>query len=69
MSVIPVPLLRRSLDADTLQSMRSAFETAERMAPTHPHPHGPESAIANVLVGPFVAVVDQVRDALRSGTS
>lgn len=61
------PLLRQSLDADTLHSMRSAFEAAERMAPTHPHPHGPESALGNMIVGPFVAVVDKVRDALRSG--
>ncbi len=61
------PLLRRSMDADTLRSMKSALEAAEAMAPTHPHPHGPESAIGNLLVGPFVAVVDKVRDALRGG--
>ncbi len=60
------PRLRQSLDADTLRSMRTALETAEAMAPTHPHPHGPESALGNILVGPFVAVVDKVRDALRS---
>ncbi len=59
------PLLRRSLDADKLSSMRSALEMAEKMAPTHPHPHGPESAIGNMVVGPFVAVVDRVRDAIR----
>ena len=62
-------LHRQSLDADTLQSMRTAFETAERMAPTHPHPPGPESALGNMLVGRFVAVVDKVRDALRSEKS
>jgi len=55
--------------ADTLRSMRSAFETAERMAPTHPHPHGQESAIGDMAVGPFVAVVDKVGDALRPGKS
>ena len=60
------PRLRQSLDADALRSMRIALETAEAMAPTHPHPHGPESALGNILVGPFVAVVDKVRDALRS---
>jgi hemerythrin superfamily protein len=63
------PLLRRSLDPDTLQAMRSSLEAAEAMAPTHPHPHGPESAVGNMVVGPFVAVVDKVRDALRSRTS
>ena len=59
------PMLRRSLDSEKLQSMRSALEMAERMAPTHPHPHGPESALGNMIVGPFVAIVDRVRDALR----
>jgi hypothetical protein len=34
------------------------------MAPTHPHPHGPTSGIGNQLVGPFVAMVDKVRDKL-----
>lgn len=62
------PLLRRSLDADKLSSMRSALEMAEKMAPTHPHPHGPESALGNMVVGPFVAVVDRVRDAIRGAT-
>ena len=60
------PLLRRSLDADKLESLRTAVERAEKMAPTHPHPHGPESAIGNLVVGPFVAVADRVRDAIRN---
>ena len=60
------PLLRRTLDADKLESMRTALERAEKLAPTHPHPHGPESAIGNLVVGPFVAVADRVRDAIRN---
>jgi hemerythrin superfamily protein len=62
------PQLRAALDAETLSKMASSLETAEKMAPTHPHPHGPESAAGNIMVGPFVAVVDRVRDALRSGS-
>lgn len=61
------PLLRASLDPEKLTSMRSKLEKAERLAPTHPHPHGPESALGNLIVGPFVAVADRVRDALRGG--
>lgn len=61
------PLLRSSLEPEKLEKMRTALERAERMAPTHPHPHGPESALGNMVVGPFVAVADRVRDALRSG--
>lgn len=59
------PRLRENVDADKLTTMTSAVETAEKMAPTHPHPHGPESATGNILVGPFVAIADRVRDALR----
>ena len=59
------PLLRRALDDDKRRSMRSALEAAERMAPTHPHPHAPESAVGNLVTGPFVAVVDRVRDAIK----
>ena len=63
------PLLRRSYDAEELKKMRKALERAERMAPTHPHPHGPESGIGNLVVGPFVAIVDRVRDAIRDARS
>ncbi len=59
------PLLRSSQSPEQLAKMAQSVELAERTAPTHPHPHGPESAIGNTLVGPFVAVVDKVRDALR----
>jgi hemerythrin superfamily protein len=51
------------LDGTRLERMRSAVEMAEKLAPTHPHP-GTESATANVLVGPFAAMVDRARDAM-----
>jgi hemerythrin superfamily protein len=60
------PLLRQTQTAEELTKMAEGVETAEKAAPTHPHPHGPESAVGNVVVGPFVALVDKVRDALRS---
>ena len=59
------PLLRSSQSPEQLAKMADALQAAEGVAPTHPHPHGPESAVGNVVVGPFVAVVDRVRDALR----
>jgi len=58
------PLLERTCDAQKLRDMAAAIEVAEKLAPTHPHPHGPESAIGNMLVGPFVGMVDKVRDKL-----
>jgi hypothetical protein len=51
------------LDAKRLERMRKAAEIAESLAPTRPHP-GLESATANVLVGPFAAMIDRTRDAL-----
>lgn len=63
------PVLRRSLEDDTRRAMRTALEAAEQMAPTHAHPHAPESALGNLITGPFVAVVDKVRDAIRGATT
>ncbi len=46
--------------------MATGLGAAESLAPTHAHPHGPESAIANIVVGPFVAVAEKVQDAIRN---
>ena len=58
------PLLEENIPGAKLIEMAELIETAESMAPTHPHPHGPESALGNLMVGPFVAMVDKVRDKL-----
>jgi hemerythrin superfamily protein len=57
--------LAEALDEGHLQRMRKAVKFAEAVAPTRPHP-GVESAPANMLAGPFVAMVDRVRDALHT---
>ncbi len=59
------PELRHSHSTEQLQSMAGGVRAAESLAPTHPHPRGPESAVGNIAVGPFVAVADRVRDAIR----
>ena len=56
------PFLELNIPGAKLIEMAELIETAEAMAPTHPHPHGPESALGHLLVGPFVAMVDRVRD-------
>ncbi|MGI5240849.1 hemerythrin domain-containing protein [Dactylosporangium sp. CA-139066] len=61
------PRLRERVDPDKLRRMVSVFEAAEKVAPTRPHPAAGESATANLLLGPPVAVFDRIRDALRSG--
>lgn len=53
----------RQLTSDDLEQMVRAVKLAELIAPTMPHPDL-ESRAANVLVGPFVAMVDRVRDAI-----
>ena len=55
------------LDPDELERMSRAVQLAESMAPTRPHP-GVESAKANLIAGPFAAMLDRARDAL-SGKS
>ena len=60
------PVLEARLDPDELARMADEVEVAEAMAPTHAHPHGPTSGIGNQLIGPFVAMVDKVRDKLAA---
>jgi len=59
-----LPLLA-GMNASRLEGMAKSFAVAEALAPTHGHRTAPEGAVANMLVGPFVAVVDRVRDAIR----
>jgi hemerythrin superfamily protein len=59
------PSLRRSMSEAQLTRMAGAVRAAEAMAPTRPHPHSGESATANLLVGPPMAVFDRARDAVR----
>ncbi|ATL67331.1 hypothetical protein [Nocardia terpenica] len=45
--------------------LASVVRFAEAFAPTRPHPGVGESAAANLLVGPPLAVFDRIRDAVR----
>ncbi len=62
------PLLERITDDEQLRKLGAALQAAEANAPTHPHKTAPESALGNPVVGPIVAVVDRVRDAIRDVT-
>lgn len=59
--------LRADLDDQQLRRMADAVRLAEEIAPTRPHP-GVESAKANVISGPFAAMLDRVRDAITTPT-
>ncbi|GAA2083859.1 hemerythrin domain-containing protein [Actinomadura alba] len=58
------PALRRNSSPERLRVMKTAVKVAEALAPTHPHP-GVESTGANLLAGPFLAVMDRTRDVMR----
>lgn len=58
------PLLMAHLDADELQRLAAGVQFAESIAPTHAHAAAPEDAAGNFVVGPFISVMDRVRDAL-----
>jgi hemerythrin superfamily protein len=55
--------LEEALDENELKRMGRAAELAEAIAPTRPHA-GVESQTANMLAGPFAAMMDRARDAI-----
>jgi hemerythrin superfamily protein len=59
------PRLRRDSNPDELRGMAVAVRAAEALAPTRPHA-GVESATANLLLGPPLAIMDRARDLIRS---
>lgn len=59
------PSLRQNISEEQLKRMAGAVRVAEAVAPTRPHPKSGESAPANLLTGPPMAVFDRVRDAVR----
>ncbi len=58
------PEIRAQGTAQQMRGMAAAVKAAEALAPTHPHP-GVESPTANVLAGPFAAMMDRTRDVIR----
>ncbi len=60
------PLLDRGHTIERLRQLADSVLVVEDMAPTHPHPHRPQRALGNLLVGPFAAMADKVRDRLAA---
>lgn len=56
--------LREQLSGEQLENMGRAAKLAEAMAPTRPHA-GVESQLGNLMAGPFAAMMDRARDAIR----
>jgi hemerythrin superfamily protein len=59
-----LPLLK-DVDEQMMHALATAYQAAKVLAPTHPHKMAPESAVANMAVGPVVAIVDRTRDLIR----
>lgn len=59
------PELGSSVNADELRSLGQRYDKAKKTAPTHPHPHAPDTPPGNVVLGPVAALVDRMRDAVR----
>lgn len=57
--------LRQHCSAEERAKLASAVRLAEAIAPTRPHPGAGESAVANMVAGPPLALFDRVRDAVR----
>jgi hemerythrin superfamily protein len=56
--------LRAKVPAERLRTLAAALRAAEAIAPTRPHP-GAESAKANLVAGPALALFDGARDLIR----
>lgn len=62
------PLIDANCDQKQLEGLATALKAAEKLAPTHPHPHAGENPIALFATGPFAAMVDKARDAIKAAT-
>lgn len=58
-----------ALDQERREQLGSRYEKAKAAAPTHPHPHAPDSPPGNLVLGPVAALVDRTRDAMHKVAS
>ena len=59
------PRVTEKESPERLEQMGKVFAAAKKAAPTRPHPSMPNTPVANMLAGPFAAVLDRTRDAVR----
>jgi hemerythrin superfamily protein len=60
------PVLNAGYDGTTLVELGQKYLQAKLTAPTHPHPHAPDTPPGNKLMGPVAALIDRLRDAART---
>lgn len=54
-----------ALGRHELIDLGDRYDKAIELAPTHPHPHAPNTPPGNLVAMPLAALVDRVRDAMR----
>ena len=59
------PLLEQATTLQQRKELGARYEKAKDTAPTHPHPHAPDTPPGNQIVGPIAALFDQARDAVQ----
>ena len=58
-------LLKNSTTVKQREELGARDEKAKESAPTHPHPHAPDTPPGNKVMGPIAAICDRARDALQ----
>jgi hypothetical protein len=59
------PEVLAEVSAEQRRTMGGALLAAEKTAPTHPHPGAAGSTMAQWTAGPFAALMDRAKDALK----
>jgi hemerythrin superfamily protein len=59
------PLLRQTCDEPRLMDLGKQLEMTLPSAPTHPHPHTPDSKVGATVAGMAAGLMDKARDALK----
>jgi hemerythrin superfamily protein len=58
-------MLRQSEDSEARTKLGACYESAKASAPTHPHPHSPDTPPGNKILGPVAAFADKLRDVIK----
>jgi hemerythrin superfamily protein len=61
--------LGEALGADRRKQLGARYHRAKAAAPTHPHPHAPDTPVGNLVLGPVAALIDRARDAIHQPAS
>lgn len=61
-----LPALETHSKEKDLRNLGERYRMALDSAPTHPHPHAPDTSPGNDVLGPVSAVMDRMRDAMEN---